>query len=841
MNVILRQPRSRVLPILMFVLLCFRTSVEGQTMSAYRYLVTSVNSVASDTIAGLDLDINEVSPQAKHGSVDLVIISSGGNGNPYVYAIQYYPEPGFTGIDTFTLELNYIGGYPFLTYQAYRVAVYPSLLVARNDYATTSAGVPVMLDVLANDTSTEGPLTITGIPLANNGSAILNGNQVVFTPAGGFTGVAYFNYVVCDSLHNCKTAKASIGVNNNAIPIGDTLMVATAKNTPLTIPLTYHGFTLFQGPANGTVVLQDSQVFHYTPNLNFTGADHFVLANNFFGNTFFKTVTVNVLNATIPNKMAMEDFVFTPKEQPVSFNVRDNDIGNLTVKNWTIPANLPGTVSGTMGSGEATFTPNPGFTGVATFYYTIGNMFVPELEMAAVNVLVGNLNPIYEKFNLSTPKETPLVINYQIPFGAFDFSLPEAPQNGICTFYPGFSTHVLNGQSVSGNNLLIYTPNNDFRGIDEFDLIYCVTANGQCQGLKIAIQVEDIPAPPSPFCVGDCVWAGDVNNDGIVNNKDLLPLGYYMGFEGTVRPDAALEWYGQHGIDWDNPYTGNAIDLKYADTDGNGFVSTEDTAAIGLFYGQTHNLIPDIPGTGKGLPFFLNLLTPNPGIGDLVEVEVDLGSPDLPVTNLYGFTFDVALGQNIVVSDMKMDYYNNSWLNQNAPSLWMDKSIENGRLETAFTRTDGVACSGYGTIGKFEFIVIDIVIAGKPENRTYALVQLKAPTILWADGKTSTGDNYTFKIPLRDTPDNRQAFKVLNNDLFVYPSPASDVMQVHLNGPELIESLTLFNSTGQAVFFSGGLMLEHTTLNVQNLPDGVYVASARTTNGVVNKKFQILH
>lgn len=43
--------------------------------------------------------------------------------------------------------------------------------------------------------------------------------------------------------------------------------------------------------------------------------------------------------------MAMDDVVHTPKGQAITFNVRHNDIGNLLVKGWITPGNLPGTGS----------------------------------------------------------------------------------------------------------------------------------------------------------------------------------------------------------------------------------------------------------------------------------------------------------------------------------------------------------------------------------------------------------------------------------------------------------------------------------------------------------------
>ncbi len=841
MNVHLLQPRTRGLLFAFLLSIAAGVPVLAQS-GAYKNLITSKNTAVNDTIAGVNLAVSKVNPLAQHGDVYITIIQSGGSGNPYIYKIGYVPDPGFIGVDTFTLQLNYLGSYPYLIYKAYRVSIYPSLVTGRPDVAVTTAGTPVTIDVLANDSGTFLPLSVTALPLVNNGTASINAsNQVVFTPDAGFTGVAHLNYVVCDSLNSCRTTSINIGVNNGS-PASDTLRVATAKNTRLDIPLLYNGYTLFQSPSDGTVVLQNGQSFSYTPTFNFTGIDQFVLELNNAGSTVYKTVILDVLNTPNQNTMAMDDYVFTPKGEPITFNVRDNDIGNLLVKSWVTPANLPGTISNTNGVGNVTFTPNANFTGVATFYYRIGNSNIPNLEMASVNVIVGNMNPAAASYNLTTPRETPFVINYQIPFIGFDFSVTDAPENGYCSFFPGYTTQTINGQSISGYNLLVYTPNNDFIGTDEFEVNYCVAANGLCRNVKIVMDVVDVFSSDGPYCVGDCVWAGDVNDDGAVNNKDILPLGYYMGFDGFLRPNAALEWYGQYAEDWDNPYTGSPVDVKHADTDGNGVITTDDTLAISLFYDQTHNLIPSVPPLSKGLPFTFHVLTPDPQPGDLVEVEVSLGSPSNPVTDIYGFTFDVSLSPLIQDSALHMSYYKNTWLNLNSPSMTFEKNPRQGRLETAFTRTGGISTNGYGPVGKFDFIIIDILDGAKPGKTLSSddqplTIQIDNSNYISGDGKVSDGGSYTLTIPV--SRERSQKTVAEDRDFFVYPSPATDRVNVHLNGEDLIESLTIFDALGKEVYTSGNVRLEHTVLDVSSLPDGFYVVAARTGSGNLVKKIQI--
>jgi Bacterial Ig domain/Secretion system C-terminal sorting domain/Dockerin type I domain len=821
---------------LLAIIGCCRLAM-GQSTSAYRNLTTAQDLIVRDTLSGQNLRVNLHTPLAGSGTVQINLLSAGGGGVPAVHEIRYTPQPGFVGVDTFVVELNYGVVYPYLAYRGYRVCVFPSILVPGEDFAVTTANTPVQIDVLANDRCSAGSMFLADLTGVNHGTASVDAaGKILFTPRAGFTGIAHLNYRVCDALGICANGTANIGVSG-AEPRTDTLRVATTKNTSFNMPLLYSGYTLFQAPANGSVALPGGQAFRYTPRLNFTGTETFVLEKTVTTGRVFKRVQVDVINTPTPNTMALEDVVYTPVDQPVTFNVRANDIGSLAVRSWSAPSGLPGTLSGTAPDGSVTFTPRQGFSGIATFSYRIGNDQVPDLEMATVTVVVGNLSPAAAAYELTTPIATPLVINYKIPFLGFDFSLAEKPKFGQCQIEPGFSTRIINGQIVSGHNLLIYTPSAAFYGVDTFKVDYCIPANGDCQSITIAVNVANMLSATESFCVNDCVWSGDLNNDGIVNNKDLLPLGYHLGLTGPERPAAAMEWFGQQAADWDNPFSAGNVDLKYSDTDGNGVINSTDIAPIEAFYGQTHNLTPNIPPTSKGLPFVFKLLTPNPGVGDRVEIEVSLGTDRSPVTNVYGFTLEATLSPSIKDSAFQMEYYPNSWLVQNSPYLTLSKTPRARRLESAFTRTNGRAVSGRGRLGKMDFIVIEIIDGGRPGEATYATVTIENSAILWGDGHTTIGEPITLEIPLRIG--RAPVGNVDSRQLLLYPSPTSDFLQVQLNGGELIEQLNIVNTSGQTVYQSGPVQWEYTDLSVGHLPAGVYFVAVRTASGQVVKQFQV--
>ena len=56
----------------------------------------------------------------------------------------------------------------------------------------------------------------------------------------------------------------------------------------------------------------------------------------------------------------------------------------------------------------------------------------------------------------------------------------------------------------------------------------------------------------------------------------------------------------------------------------------------------------------------------------------------------------------------EVGYFNNDeWLDYNSPMISMTKQPFADRIDSGYSRTSGVSGSGYGIIGKVEFIVID--------------------------------------------------------------------------------------------------------------------------------------
>ena len=97
--------------------------------------------------------------------------------------------------------------------------------VAVNDGAQTDTGIPVVIDVLANDSDADGSLdtqslTVTVAPA--HGSAVVSGGRITYTPTAGYTGGDTFRYTVRDDVGSVSNAAlVTVAVGSEVGPPGE--------------------------------------------------------------------------------------------------------------------------------------------------------------------------------------------------------------------------------------------------------------------------------------------------------------------------------------------------------------------------------------------------------------------------------------------------------------------------------------------------------------------------------------------------------------------------------------------------------------------------------------------
>jgi gliding motility-associated-like protein len=247
--------------------------------------------------------------------------------------------------------------------------------VANIDIVETAIGVPVVFSTASNDFDPEGSTLTNPTILRNprNGTVTVNTDGTVrYTPNAGFTGRDSFYYSVCDGstppLCSNSTVYVNVYPDNNGpfaqddatqttqgIPATGT--VIRNDNDPTGAALTY-GIQTPMPASQGTVVLDASGTYTYTPAPGFSGATYFTYsACNASNKCDLATVYIYVQPGVQP--VANADFVTANQSGVTTIRPLTNDryakpVGSVTV----ITQPTRGTVVWNPTDETFTYTPN---------------------------------------------------------------------------------------------------------------------------------------------------------------------------------------------------------------------------------------------------------------------------------------------------------------------------------------------------------------------------------------------------------------------------------------------------------------------------------------------------
>ena len=191
--------------------------------------------------------------------------------------------------------------------------------VANDDAAETEEGVPITIDVLANDTDIDGDaLTVTSAS-ADNGTVEINEDgTLTYTPDEGFDGEDTITYTVEDPSGESSTATVDVTVvDSNADPIANEDSATVDEDGVVEIDVLANDSDPDGNPIsldsasaeNGEVVIGEDGVLIYSPDPDFNGSDTitYQISDGEGGiATGTVTVTVNPVNDA-PDTTAPDD------------------------------------------------------------------------------------------------------------------------------------------------------------------------------------------------------------------------------------------------------------------------------------------------------------------------------------------------------------------------------------------------------------------------------------------------------------------------------------------------------------------------------------------------------
>jgi|GEM_PF-2986398 len=503
--------------------------------------------------------------QAANGTV---MISNDGS------SVIYTPNDGFTGSDYFYYTACNEEGICDVTYVSVIVISSDAGNMApagNNDVAETSSGVPVLIDVLANDTDPDGgELIISEITNVSCGTAVIIEGQISYDPGINCNGDVLIDYILCDNANPalCDTVMVLVGVNT---PPSNTPPVATSDTIYLTVlePIFFNvsdndsdidgdAMQFFTGsdPSCGSFQLDPTGLSLYIPEsdcaedlIMYIVCDDAIVA---LCDTAY--ILINYIN-TNPTLLIQPDVATTTVDTPVLICPLDNDSGDsIILSGFQQPEN--GTVTLDEATGCLLYTPESGFSGVDNFVYTVcdenGNCGE---SLVAITVLSGdNLPPVAGNDVVITDINTPAIV--------FILLNDSDPENGPLTIteisIPAELQEVVSSAVINddGSITIVTVPN--YSG--QFVISYTVCDNQNlCTTADILVVVGGVaPLNHSPVAANDnldlfygesgllCVMNNDLDEDGDYLSISILSDPAYgtisINSEGCVSyvPDGSF-------------------------------------------------------------------------------------------------------------------------------------------------------------------------------------------------------------------------------------------------------------------------------------------------------------
>lgn len=334
---------------------------------------------------------------------------------------------------------------------------------------------------------------------------------------------------------------------------------------------------------------------------------------------------------------------------------------------------------------------------------------------------------------------------------------------------------------------------------------------------------------PQIVCTDDCVWPGDANHDGIVNYRDIIPIGLMLGKTGPARTENN-SWGPKHAENWGQQFD-NQFDIKHADCNGDGIVDTSDLALLRYYlyrttpdYQPVADTFQDGDELAPGVGGTLGALPENVKPEDRFLIRPFLGAEIEGLRSLaYDLEFDSA-------------YWS---LGAFSESFTVDSSKFSYRLvnDSASTQIFVLLDSDF-QIGKYG-VVLARAKAIQPNMPKETMIRLKNIEARLADGTSVPLGSWPFYFCFGGGCAT-SAVEPASPEVRVYPRPSSGSFFVEMPGTD-IRLVKTMNVAGQMVDYQS-FEPNDGRVHIQNTPlkPGFYMVELTTADNTVFRTVQVV-
>ena len=349
------------------------------------------------------------------------------------------------------------------------------------------------------------------------------------------------------------------------------------------------------------------------------------------------------------------------------------------------------------------------------------------------------------------------------------------------------------------------------------------------------------------------VYPGDTNHDGIVNVRDLLPIGLVYAQKVNTRQDMGIDWTGKLAIDSLNLFLPNTlVNYVHINSNGDPLINEADMDAIRLNYDST--ITDELPPAWAPeviapvsycpeLKVYFNRDTAF--LQDTIFAEIWLEFPAGQEVALQdgilglSFSFRYPLDN---IHDQATEIIPNTedptaellYVTANTQAVKLEKVIPPGRGDVA------VAGRGFNAFVKSLLIckvgiVVEDMIFRSPVDRPFWIDILPESVLIINDRE----ERFEFCLPPSDTiilSDRISRLKNIDQQASVQLWPNPNTGSFELSLPEKTVRISLFDRTGRLCWQQKIPGLKHLSVQLPNLPSGIYMLLMEAEERIFRKR-----
>ncbi|CAH1521365.1 VWFA domain-containing protein [Vibrio owensii] len=477
----------------------------SQTVDFTVNAVADIVADSADIVEDTPTVLNVLGNDTFEGQSPIVTVESGDgptNGSVIVNddgTITYTPDQDYNGADEFTYTVT-SGGVTETTTVKLNVTPVNDKPVVENtiaDQVLSEDFTPYTIDLNdafsdVDDADSELTFTVSG---NNNIQVSIVGGIATITPIADWNGSEELTFTATDLSGLEVSQTVDFTVNAVADIVSDSANIV--EDTPTILDVlgndSFEGQSPVvsveagNGPANGSVVVNDDGTITYTPNQDYNGADEFTYTVTSGGVTETTTVTLNVtpvndkpvVENTIADQVLPEDFA----EYTINLNDAFSDVDDADSElSFTVSGNSNIQVS--IVDGIATITPTADWNGSEEMTFTATDLSGLEVSQK-VDFTVNAVADIVAD-SADIVEDTPTILDV-LDNDSFEGQSPvvtvesgDGPTNGSVV--------------VNDDGTITYTPNQDYNGADEFT--YTVTSGGVTETTTVTLNVTPVNDKP---------------------------------------------------------------------------------------------------------------------------------------------------------------------------------------------------------------------------------------------------------------------------------------------------------------------------------------------------------